>query len=580
MTADTRAKKALPLSFFLTLRALPLGFVLVLITGIVLFANFRALSESAEKTDLNAHAEQLNKTLSHRLNGVISQLQHTAGSQFLQSYLKTQSTAAPKSVSLYLQSLRPSGLEDLPIAVTDSQGLVLHKTPNTADIDIDPIWPAKVIRQQQTTLRWYRSMLIIGLPLYAAEAKQATGALIAQLDASHFEQLFSDLPKSPKFLITDHQQSILFSTQPTMFLPGDTFAKPQHSEILIFSNALPLPSLNAKAIAFSKLKHNSPITDKLSIITTFALAIVLITMLGTLFISGRIVTKSITALTHTMIELLKSQGNDLQIRATMQLRAPKELNHLANTFNTLLDKLSSSQNSHQEMMSILRSLSEMLVVTDHEGFILWSNSAYESFMLDTDQTIGRKLPEHKDWHPSALNGNSGGLEVTYHRAMDKMQKTGIVILWSRALHFSESNEHKGYVYTGQNITAARQTERALKIEQQALETARFEADQANLAKSSFLASMSHEIRTPMNGVLGMIRLLLKSQLTTRQRTQAYLVESSARSLLSLINDILDFSKIEAGALDLVNRPFDLINTLTECGQTLALDAFEKGSLLI
>lgn len=81
MTADTRAKKALPLSFFLTLRALPLGFVLVLITGIVLFANFRTLSESAEKTDLNAHAEQLSATLSHRLNGVISQLQHTANSK-------------------------------------------------------------------------------------------------------------------------------------------------------------------------------------------------------------------------------------------------------------------------------------------------------------------------------------------------------------------------------------------------------------------------------------------------------------------------------------------------------------------
>jgi signal transduction histidine kinase len=92
--------------------------------------------------------------------------------------------------------------------------------------------------------------------------------------------------------------------------------------------------------------------------------------------------------------------------------------------------------------------------------------------------------------------------------------------------------------------------------------------------------MSHEIRTPMNGVIGMVRLLLNSPLSSKQRMQAQVVESSALSLLSLINDILDFSKIEANKLDIEYEPFDLPKMLKDCAQTLTLIAHQKGVELI
>ncbi|HVE95327.1 MAG TPA: PAS domain S-box protein, partial [Acidimicrobiales bacterium] len=127
----------------------------------------------------------------------------------------------------------------------------------------------------------------------------------------------------------------------------------------------------------------------------------------------------------------------------------------------------------------------------------------------------------------------------------------------------------------QDVTERRAQEDALRRSEHEVRIARDEALEASRLKSQFLANTSHEIRTPMNGVLGMIGLLLDTELNDEQRDYAETMARSTEDLMVTINDILDFSKIEAGKIELEDREFEMHTVIDRAIESLAVRAFGK-----
>lgn len=146
--------------------------------------------------------------------------------------------------------------------------------------------------------------------------------------------------------------------------------------------------------------------------------------------------------------------------------------------------------------------------------------------------------------------------------------------------FDESNQFKYFIAIQSDITEERRIKELLALEIKRANSLAQKADDANAAKTRFLATMSHELRTPLNGIIGYSQILENnSELHPQSLNQIRIIRNSSQHLLSLINDLLDVSKIEQGVHTLAPTRFDLEGMRNRALDIIKSKADEKGLIL-
>jgi PAS domain S-box-containing protein len=153
-----------------------------------------------------------------------------------------------------------------------------------------------------------------------------------------------------------------------------------------------------------------------------------------------------------------------------------------------------------------------------------------------------------------------------------------VVSYNATTFYDRDRTLQGVFAAARDVTERKRLDQVLQEKNVELESAKFVAEKANLAKSIFLSSMSHELRTPLNAILGFAQLLEAGSPppTAAQIVRLHQIIKAGWYLLELINEILDLALIESGRLSLSREPVSLAEVMLECQAMIEPQAQKSG----
>jgi PAS domain S-box-containing protein len=251
--------------------------------------------------------------------------------------------------------------------------------------------------------------------------------------------------------------------------------------------------------------------------------------------------------------------------------------------NIMMRRLSNQNESIREseikFRSIIQNTSDIISIVDEQGRFKYLSPAVQQILGYTPEeligTLSIQLFVDEDKEAAISNFRDGLLKPgsTTINEFRFLKKDGnVVYLESTSTFLQYDKIINGIIFNSRDISERKRSEQLEREKELAIEKGKM--------KEQFLANMSHEIRTPMNAILGMTRLLLKTNINEEQLFHLNAIFKSSNNLLVIINDILDFSKIESGKMELEEIDFDLYDVIKNASEILRFKAEEKGIKLL
>ena len=318
-------------------------------------------------------------------------------------------------------------------------------------------------------------------------------------------------------------------------------------EVVLKSNAL-TKQVEAQASADATLSK--------TLVVGLSLVAVIVTILSTILIFRSI----ITPLTQ-VVDTVSNMGSTPSVQDKKNLNRTDEFGPVFEALDTARLALLAEKQSIESLQITFAAVSDGIALLDQQRRLLSCNQNFRTYLgppfdsISLGEEIPQFLDDGEDERPVKL-GETHTVQFRNH--------TG------RWLEARQRNQN----FDGHMVSAV------ILVDVTDMVAARDIAEEANRAKSSFLASMSHEIRTPMNAILGLAFLLRRSMKDPRQIEQIGKITQAGEHLLSIINDILDMSKIEAGKLLLEEMDFDMEDMIQQLHTLVADRAAAKNLELV
>ncbi len=466
-----KSTNAIKLESIIRSKTIPKTLVYISLVSVLLISGLLYFSYLQTESHHKNYLTRFTTHLESRINGIQSELSNLAQNDLIINSL-IDVEFQKRSLPVFIRSLKLS-VNPVEIGFSDFKGNIITANTNslTEHALLFPEWKTKALEAGESFIEFNSGTVLIAEPVIYAQRPEA--ALIIYI--KNISDLIGTLPQaSNDFILTDENDFILFSTNPSDFPIGNNILNVNFDNLYITEESLSNWKLISTEPLWDSYKGLLPLVIFLFI---GLIGVVLATISGV-----RIASKQAAKAVHdlqvtladsasTSIKEINSHGNPSEDFLETHLSEIHEFIEIQTQFSTLLQNLNSTSLSRNTLAGVVNSLDEVLLVLSCDQDVILQNRRLEKLLLDLDLILPKDIFRLIPQSFLIQEAESEFHECSYDPEQFPSLKKAIEFKWQRHLYKNDLGEHLGFTLSGNDITQDKELETELLIKHKAIDEA-------------------------------------------------------------------------------------------------------------